>query len=111
MRKTMTAIAIALATLGATPLTQAQTGGAVVASEPGKVTIADAVRVAASVQAIDKAKRLVTLKGPEGNTFVVEAGDEYRLLGVNALDEFALATPAIVGDRLLIRTSIRKVRS
>jgi hypothetical protein len=35
---------------------------------------------------------------------VVDAGDEYRLLGVNALDEFALATPAIVGDRLLIRT-------
>lgn len=38
------------------------------------------------------------------NTFVVEAGAEYRLLGVNALDEFTRATPAIAGDRLLIRT-------
>jgi outer membrane protein assembly factor BamB len=38
---------------------------------------------------------------------VIEAGDEYRLLGVNALDEFTLATPAIVGDRLLIRTQRR----
>jgi outer membrane protein assembly factor BamB len=40
----------------------------------------------------------------EGNTFVIDAAEEYRLLGVNSLDEFALATPAIVGDRLLIRT-------
>jgi hypothetical protein len=34
--------------------------------------------VAATVQAIDKAKRLVTLKGPEGHTFVVQAGPEVR---------------------------------
>jgi outer membrane protein assembly factor BamB len=57
----------------------------------------------------------VFLLSEEGNTFVVDAGDEFRLLGVNALDEFALATPAIVGDRLLIRTqghlySIRQQR-
>jgi outer membrane protein assembly factor BamB len=46
----------------------------------------------------------VFLLSEEGNTYVVEAGEEYRLLGVNALDEFTLASPAIVGDRLLIRT-------
>lgn len=46
----------------------------------------------------------IFLLSEEGNTFVTEAGEEYRLLGVNALDEFTLATPAIVGDRLLIRT-------
>jgi len=40
----------------------------------------------------------------EGTTFVIEAGGEFRLLGVNALDEFTMATPAIIGDRLLIRT-------
>jgi outer membrane protein assembly factor BamB len=49
----------------------------------------------------------VFLLSEEGNTFVIEAGDEYRLLHVNALDEFALSTPAIVGDRLLIRTQSR----
>ncbi len=42
--------------------------------------------------------------GEEGNTFVIEAGEEYRLVGVNPLDDWALASPAIVGDRLLIRT-------
>jgi outer membrane protein assembly factor BamB len=46
----------------------------------------------------------VFLLSEEGNTYVIEAGEEYRLLGVNSLDEFALASPAIVGDRLLIRT-------
>ncbi len=40
----------------------------------------------------------------EGDTFVMGAGDEYELLGTNSLDEFAMATPAIVGDRLLVRT-------
>jgi outer membrane protein assembly factor BamB len=46
----------------------------------------------------------VFLLSEEGNTFVAEAAGEYRLLHVNSLDEFTLATPAIVGDRLLIRT-------
>lgn len=53
----------------------AQTGGvAAVKTEPGKVTVAEAARVTASVEALDKAKRLITLKGPEGNIFVVQAG-------------------------------------
>jgi outer membrane protein assembly factor BamB len=43
----------------------------------------------------------------EGETFVIGAGKEYRLLGVNRLEEWALASPAIVGDRLLIRTQSR----
>lgn len=49
----------------------------------------------------------IFLLSEEGDTFVVEAGAEYRLVGVNSLDEFTLATPAIVGDRLLIRTQGR----
>ena len=40
----------------------------------------------------------------EGKTFVVAAGEKYELLKVNDLDEFALATPALVSDRLLLRT-------
>jgi outer membrane protein assembly factor BamB len=40
----------------------------------------------------------------EGKTFVIAAGEKYELLRVNDLDEFALATPAMVGDRLLLRT-------
>ena len=40
----------------------------------------------------------------QGDTFVLAAGDDYELLHVNPLGEMSMATPAIVGDRLLIRT-------
>jgi outer membrane protein assembly factor BamB len=43
----------------------------------------------------------------EGQTFVIATGDEFKLLHVNALDDFAQASPALVGERLLIRTEHR----
>ena len=43
----------------------------------------------------------------EGSTYVVGAGDEYELLGVNRLEGFAMASPALVGDGVLVRTQSR----
>jgi outer membrane protein assembly factor BamB len=43
----------------------------------------------------------------EGQTFVVTTGEEFKLSHVNELDDFAQASPAVVGDRLLIRTEHR----
>jgi outer membrane protein assembly factor BamB len=45
----------------------------------------------------------------DGVTFVVNAGDQFVLSHTNALaeDDMCMATPAICGDRLLIRTSLR----
>ncbi|NUQ62589.1 MAG: PQQ-binding-like beta-propeller repeat protein [Pirellulales bacterium] len=45
----------------------------------------------------------------DGVTFVVRSDDEFELLHTNELaeDDMCMATPAIVGDRLLIRTSMR----
>lgn len=43
----------------------------------------------------------------EGQTFVVAAGENFKLLHVNELDEMAQATPAIVGERLLVRTETK----
>jgi outer membrane protein assembly factor BamB len=40
----------------------------------------------------------------EGDTFVIKAGEEFELLGINSLDDFSMATPAIAGNRLLVRT-------
>ncbi len=54
------------------------TGGAVVASEPGKAVIAETVKITAQVTAIDKATRTVELKGPKGKTVSVVAGEEVR---------------------------------
>jgi len=41
----------------------------------------------------------------DGATYVIEAGPNYRLIGKNSLDEMALASPAIAGHTLLIRTA------
>ena len=43
----------------------------------------------------------------QGDTYVIRAGREYEVMGVNSLGELALASPAIAGDRLLIRTQSR----
>jgi len=43
----------------------------------------------------------------EGQTHVIAAGKEFKLLHVNALEEMAQATPALAGERLLIRTESR----
>ncbi len=43
----------------------------------------------------------------DGETFVVQAGPEFKLLGSNHLDEMALASPAVAGGNILIRTFTR----
>jgi len=43
----------------------------------------------------------------EGTTYVVKAGEKFEVLRVNPLDEMALATPAIAGERLLLRTETK----
>ena len=40
----------------------------------------------------------------EGQTFVVDTAGDFKLSHVNELDDFTQASPALVGDRLLIRT-------
>lgn len=41
----------------------------------------------------------------DGDTFVVEAGPEYKLIGKNSLDEMCMSTPAIARGSLIIRTT------
>jgi outer membrane protein assembly factor BamB len=41
----------------------------------------------------------------DGDTYVIEAGPNYKLLGTNPLDELCAATPAVSQGRLLIRTA------
>ncbi len=45
----------------------------------------------------------------DGLTFVLRAGDRFELLHTNKLadDDMCMASPALAGDRLLIRTSVR----
>ena len=46
----------------------------------------------------------------DGDTYVIRAGTEFELLGVNALDEFTMATPAIAQGSLFIRTASKLYR-
>ena len=46
----------------------------------------------------------------DGDTFVIQAGPEFKLLGKNSLGELCMATPAIVRDGLIIRTESHLLR-
>lgn len=40
----------------------------------------------------------------DGDTYVIQAGADYKLLGKNSVPEFSMATPAIARDSLILRT-------
>ena len=46
----------------------------------------------------------------DGDTFVIQAGPEFKLLGKNTLDELAMATPAIYRSSLIVRTASKLYR-
>jgi Cu/Ag efflux protein CusF len=48
------------------------------AKEPGKATIATTVKATGTVEAVDKATRQVSIKGPKGNVNTVTAGPDVR---------------------------------
>jgi outer membrane protein assembly factor BamB len=46
----------------------------------------------------------------DGDTFVMQAGREFKVLGKNSLDEMCMATPAIARGSLIIRTATKLYR-
>jgi len=46
----------------------------------------------------------------DGDTFVIRAGDNFEVLGKNALDEMTLATPALVRGSIVLRTASQLYR-
>jgi outer membrane protein assembly factor BamB len=46
----------------------------------------------------------------DGDTFVIQAGPEFKLLGKNSLDEMCMATPAIYRSSLIVRTASKLYR-
>jgi outer membrane protein assembly factor BamB len=49
-------------------------------------------------------KDRIFLLSEEGTTYIIQPGPEFKVLGKNSLDEFSMASPALVGDQLIIRT-------
>jgi hypothetical protein len=56
----------------------AQAQGAATTSSPGKVGVAQTMEVSATITAIEKASRRITLKGPKGDVVSVIAGPEIK---------------------------------
>jgi Cu/Ag efflux protein CusF len=73
MQKLVIAVGLAIAATTALPVA-AQTGAATMSSAPGKVQVADTVKVTATITAIDAKTRDITLKTAEGKEAVVTAG-------------------------------------
>jgi hypothetical protein len=46
----------------------------------------------------------------DGDTYVIQAGPEFKVLGKNSLDEMTLATPAVAHGSLIIRTASKLYR-
>jgi hypothetical protein len=77
MRKLMLSIGLTIVATIAWPVA-AQTGQVMAGSAPGKAGIAKTVDITATITAIDKATRDVTLKGPQGNELTVTAGPDIK---------------------------------
>jgi Cu/Ag efflux protein CusF len=77
MHKFFRSIAFAMA-VGIVVPAAAQTATVVGGSAPGKAGVAATVKATATITAIDKATRDVTLKGPQGNELTVTAGPNVK---------------------------------
>jgi len=77
MKKLVLVLGLTLAATFALPVA-AQTGAVVAGTAPGKAGVAQTVKITATIVAIDKATRDVTLKGPKGNEVTVTAGPDVK---------------------------------
>jgi len=68
----------AVSALALAPPARAQSSGAAVTSAPGKVSVTQAVEGSATIAAIDKASRTITLKRAKGDEVRIVAGPEVR---------------------------------
>jgi hypothetical protein len=93
MRKVIFLLAVALAfgPQAAWAQKPSAEGTVVVASEPGKAAVVSTTEISATVVAIDKTTRTVTLKGPQGRIVDVIAGEEVRNFGQIRLGDSVVA--------------------
>ena len=109
MIKSRIALAVIAAAFATTAFAQKPeaAGGTVVASEPGKAAIVRAAEISAQVVAIDKATRTVTLKGPQGNSVDIVAGDEVKNFDQIKLGDFVVARYAQALTLELKKTKVK----
>jgi hypothetical protein len=95
---------LSAAVLPAVAQQKPESGSAVVAkSEPGKVSAAQVTKITATVEAIDQAKREVTLKGPKGNTLVLPVSAEAK-----NFDQVKVGDKVVVGYIEALSLTLKK---
>ena len=72
------AAVLAGASVGVFAQAPAAQGGTMTATAPGKGVAANVVEMTATVQAVNKADRTVTIKGPKGNVETISVGPEVK---------------------------------
>lgn len=106
MKKPMFAL-LMVATAGTAPVVMAQqvkaAGVVAAASAPGRAELARAVKVSATVSAVDKATRAVTLKAADGKEFTVVAGAEVR-----NFDQIKVGSEVVVGFVQALALDLKK---
>jgi len=85
------ALALAAAAFPVLAQQPGATGGAVVASEPGRAAMAREAKLTAQVVGIDKELRTVTLKGPKGNAVDIVVGNDVKNFDQIKLGDFVVA--------------------
>lgn len=79
----------------------------------------DHVFITAAVNATDTAEPLkpvptyngrIFAMSEDGDTYVIQAGPEFKVLGKNSLNEMTLATPAVSNGSLIVRTASKLYR-
>jgi hypothetical protein len=78
-------------------------GAAAASSSPGKAQVARAIKVSATVSAIDKATRTLTLKDAAGKEFPVVAGSEVR-----NFDQITVGSEVVVGMMQALALELKK---
>jgi len=71
-------LVIAVTLAAGTHHAHAQSAAVVAGSGPGVVAAAQTIKISATITALDRATRAVTLKGPQGNTVTIAAGPEIK---------------------------------
>ena len=106
--KALTCVAVSLFATATMAQTPTVTGGA----QPGRVGVARTMQLTATVVAVDKATRDVTLKGPQGNEITVTAGPDVKNFdaikvgdGVNATYKQALTVELKKGGGMAVARS------
>jgi hypothetical protein len=74
----LAAASLAPSALLAQPLEPTAGGATIIATAPGKGVAERIAQITASVEAVDSAKRTVTLKGPAGDTVTMAVGSEVQ---------------------------------